>query len=165
MAAPGLSTNDLLARIAADVRSEIAGSLSSAVQKAVDALAAVQAALEGGKKGGKRRGRPPGSGRKPGRPPQTAKGKRPGRPSSSAPQKAGNGNKRKRGALKEILTQIVSSAPSPMTLARIRDAVMKRPGYKGRNPKTLYTQIVVAINKIDSIVKSPEGTYTSKVRK
>ena len=46
-----------------------------------------------------------------------------------------------------------------MTFAGIRDVVLKAPMFKGRNGKTLYTQIVQAVGKMTEVKKGANKKY------
>lgn len=148
MAGPKQSIDAFVAEVAAGARAEALAGLREPVKNLSKAVAALEAAIEGAS-GRKRRGRPPGS--------KAAKktAKKAGRKPS-----AGKGGKRTpRGALQAAIKSVMAKSGEPMKLARIKDGVLKTATFRGRNPKTLYTMIVIAAQKMPEVRKTADGRY------
>jgi hypothetical protein len=64
-----------------------------------------------------------------------------------------------RGALQSAIKDVIAANGKPMKFSQIRDGVLKQPLFKGRDPKTLYTMIVLAVKKMPEVSKTPAGTY------
>lgn len=141
------SLDSLVADMGDAARKEISGSLRPVLKKLSDALQELEAKLDAAEKGAasgrKRRGRPPGSGRK-----------------KAATRGAKRGSKRTpRGALQNAIKDVLGKGSKPLKLSQIRDGVLKQPMFRGRDPKTLYTMIVLAVKKMPDVSKTAAGTY------
>jgi hypothetical protein len=140
------SLDSLVADMGDAARKEISGSLRPVLKKLSDALEELEAKLDAAEKGAtrgrKKRGRPAGSGRK-----------------KAAKRGAKRGSKRTpRGALQSAIKDALGGGKS-LKLSQIRDSVLKQPLFKGRDPKTLYTMIVLAVKKMPEVSKTSAGTY------
>ncbi len=141
------SLDSLVADMGHVARKEISDTLRPVLRKLSDALDELEALLGDSEKApaktGKRRGRPPGSGKK-----------------AAAPKTTKRGAKRTpRGALQSAIKDVLAKNGKPMKFSQIREGVLKNPQFKGRDPKTLYTMIVLAVKKMPEVNKTPAGTY------
>jgi len=135
---------EFLNQVSAQVKKDILASIAPAMKRIQDAVKDLEAALSGSvaKAAPGRRGRKPGV--KLGRPPVKA-----------AP--AGQRQRSPRGMLVKLIAVALKGAEKPMTLANLRDALLRSPHFHGRNPKNVYTQIVMGIKKVQGAVKTPDG--------
>ncbi len=134
------STTDLIAEVSAAARQEVMESLRPSLDKINRAIAELENALAAAGKPRARRGRPP----------KKSAGQR-GRPAA--------GKRIPRGALKESVRAILASAPGGIKLAEIRNRLMKKALFRHRNSKTIYAQIVHAVQTIEGVKKTGRGTY------
>lgn len=139
------SLDSLVANMGEMVRREISSGLRPVLRKLSEAVAELESKLDAAEaaSGKKRRGRPAGSGAK-----KTARaGARKG------------GTRSPRGALQQVVRDVLGASGKPMKLSEIRDGVLKDPVFKGRDPKTLYTMIVFAVKKMPEVKKTAGGLY------
>lgn len=141
------SLDSLVADMGDAARKEVSSSLRPALKKLSDALEELEAKLDAAEKGAtggrKKRGRPAGSGSK-----------------KAAKRGAKRGSKRTpRGALQSAIKDVLDKSGKSLKLSQIRDGVLKQPMFKGRDPKTLYTMIVLAVKKMPEVSKTAAGTY------
>jgi hypothetical protein len=149
MARVAKSTDELVEQLTAEVRAEILASIRPLLQSLGEAAAGIESALAAGKiaaRGGRRRGRPPKS-------PSAVK---------STTARRSKGGKLPRGSMRKAIIQVFQGASGPVTLAALRNGVMEQAGYKRRDPKSLYTQIVGSIPKIPGVAKTAKGEYVYK---
>lgn len=150
MAKAGRSASALVDELTAQVRAEVLGSFRPALERLASAVAELEIAMLGGKK----RGRP---------------AKSAGAAPAAKPAKRGKGRKRgrmvKRGAIKEYVRQALASEGKPVTMAQLRDAMLKIGEYKSRDPKSLYTQLTRTCKEMSDVAKSANGTYSLKAKK
>lgn len=144
------SIDSLVSDMSEAARKEVADGLRPALRKLGEALAELEAGLDAVSKpsGRKRRGRPPGSGRK------TAK------PGAKAGRK-----RTPRGALQEVIRDVLGKSGKALKLSQIRDGVLKSSTFKGRDPKTLYKMIVFAVKKMPDVSRTSAGLYGLKAGK
>lgn len=142
------SADTLLAEMASAIRSDFARTLHPILRKIADAAAELERALGG--TAPRRRGRPPKNaaaviaaptGRRRGRPPGARRKKAP------------------RGALKAVILDVLKAAGTPLSLTGLRDGVIKHPLFSGRDPMTLYRQIVRDVQKIPKVRRGDDGRY------
>lgn len=155
------SADVLIAEISTSVKSDLYQAIEPIAKRIMDAVSDLQKALGSGKSvsvqakpasAGKRRGRPP-------------KGAAKARPAAAvaavAVGKKGPRKRGPRGALQAEVRSILRKSGA-MKISQLRDEILKSSTFKGRDPKSLYTQIVQAINKSDDISKTAQGTYRIK---
>ncbi|MCX7014932.1 MAG: hypothetical protein NTW86_20665 [Candidatus Sumerlaeota bacterium] len=135
---------EFLNQVSAQVKKDILGSIAPAMKRIQDAVKDLEAALSGGAAKAVRGRR----GRKPGRRAAAAVAK-------AAP--AGQRQRSPRGTLLKLLVAALKGSEKPMTLTNLRDTLLKNPLFRGRNPKNVYTQIVMGIKRIPGAVKTPDG--------
>ena len=131
------SAGDLIAELSAAARQEILDTLRPRLDKITSAIAELESAIKSGGKPRAQHGRP-------------RKGTA-GRPAA--------GKRIPRGALKESVRAILAGAPEGIKLASIRDRLMRKALFRHRNSKTIYAQIVHAVQTIDGAHKTGRGTY------
>jgi hypothetical protein len=142
------SASGLLDEIRSVVREEMRAALRPSIQRILSAASELESAL-GGSAGpgrrGRRRGRPPGS-------------------TSAAAPKARRGRRRRgkrapRGAMKAAVHQILSNSPTPLKISEVRDRLLASADFSGRNPKTLYAQIVHTLQRSSEAKRTGDGRY------
>lgn len=135
--------DELLEAVTRRARDELRESLAPIVARLAASVAELEAALGGGgAPPRRRRGRPKGG--------SAATTRAPGK-SARAPRK------RPPGELVRVLRELLAAAPGPTTLAELRDAILARPEYAGRDPKSVYTQTINALKKLPEAKKTPDG--------
>lgn len=142
------SLDSLVADMGDAARKEVSSSLRPVLKKLSDALDELETKLEavekGTTRGRKKRGRPAKAGRK-----------------KAAKRGARRGAKRApRGALQSAIKDALGKSGKPLKLSQIRDSVIKKPTFKSRDPKTLYTMIVLAVKKMPEVSKTASGAYS-----
>lgn len=148
MAGTKKSVDAFVAEVTAAARAEALAGLREPVKNLSKAVAALEAAIEGAA-GRKRRGRPPGS----------KAAKKAGKKAGRKPSKGKGGKRTPRGALQAAIKNVLAKSGEPMKLARIKDGVLNTATFRGRNPKTLYTMIVIAAQKMPEVKKTADGLY------
>ncbi len=153
------SADEFLAEISANVKQELLSSIAPIAQRIAEAVTELQNALQGGAAAapGRRMGRPPkaAAGKKPGRRGRPAKG-------TSAPAKTVKSSGRSaRGTMKNEIMRVLQGAGSALTLTELRDQLMKNAEFKGRNPNTVYTQVVQTLKRLD-VERTPDKKYRLK---
>jgi hypothetical protein len=150
MARINVAADAVVESIAAEVRRRMQADAAPALTAVARAVADLESALGGG---APRRGRPRGRRRGPGRPPKSQAAARTPRRAASS------GDRAPRGALKELVRRILTSADKPMKLAAIRNQTLKSPHFRGRDEMTLYRQIVRDISLMPDVKKVSGGMY------
>lgn len=135
------SADYLIAEVQVAVREEILEAVIPIVERMTAATLELQNALS-------RDGAAP---RRPGRPRKNAAA---GGLGARRPQK-----RSPRGALQAEVRAAMTKASKPLKLSEIRERVLKTRIFKGRDPKTLYTMIVFAVNKMPEVAKNADGRY------
>jgi len=144
----------LIADVTAKVKKQLLDSLIPITRKIAEAASELEATLTKPARRAGRRGR----GRRRGRAP---KGRRAvARTGAAKPKRARTRNPR--GTLQAGIRRVLHSEGGPLSLAGIRNEVMKNARFRGRNAKTLYTQIVQAVKKLADIQKTSQGLYALK---
>lgn len=135
------SADSLIAEVRMAVREDILTSVVPIVERMAAATLELQNALSRDGAAPRRRGRPPKN--------AAAAGAGTPRPQKRSP----------RGALRTEVEAALTKAGTPLKLSEIRERVLKTRTFKGRDPKTLYTMIVFAVNKMPEIRKNADGRY------
>jgi hypothetical protein len=148
MAKATKSLDALIAEVSHAVREDLSSGLRAAVKKLSAAVTELEEKLEGAAGSRKRAGRPAKRGRKAA-----------GRGRKKATPRARGAKRAPRGALQSAIKEAVGKAGKPQKLTQIRDAVLKHATFKGRDPKTLYTMIVLAIKKMPEVARTSTGHY------
>ena len=149
------SADALISDVTDAVKSEMLETLQPILDRLSDAASELSSALKGGRP---RRGRPPKKRRGRKASASRAAGRRGG-------AKKGAGRPRRRtprGALQKSIGRVLKRASGAIKLSAIREQVLKTATFKGRNPKTLYTMIIVAIRKMPNVQRTPKGLYELK---
>jgi hypothetical protein len=147
MAKANKSLDDLIREVSRTAREEISAGLRSAVHKLGVAVAELEEKLEGVSTSKRRAGRPAGKKK------STAAGKR------KAAGGARGAKRAPRGALQSAIKEAIDKAGKPQKLSQIRDSVLKHATFRGRDPKTIYTMIVLAIRKMPEVARTATGHY------
>ena len=137
-----VSADSLIAEATEAVKAELLSQLAPITEKIASAVAELEKALCGAEKG-----------------------KRTGRPKKAVVSKTAPKRSKKRtprGALLSAVKDTLAGSETPLSLADIRNAILKTSTFKGHDPKTLYTQIAQAVKKIQGVKKSAAKKYTLK---
>ena len=153
MASSRQSLEGLIAQVTEAVREDLFNSLRPIVGELSQAVAALENAL--GDVAGTRPRR--------GRPPKKRRGRPPGGAGLLRTRRAG-GRKRSRrlaprGALRDTIRKALMRTSGSGSLIAIRDYVINTANFKGRDPMSLYRQIVRDIAKMDDVKKVSKGRY------
>ena len=152
---PATSAATLLADVTEKVKNDLLASLAPITQKIVAAANELESALSGPAARVARRG--PGGRKGPARRTRAA------RKTGAAPAKAKAAlGRNPRGTLQKAIRSVMQGAGAALSLAGIRNEVLKSSMFRGRNPKTLYTQIVQGVKRIPEIQKTDKGLYAIK---
>jgi hypothetical protein len=158
------SAGALIGELEGAVRRELLDGLRPALDSLTRAVGDLESALGDAKP---RRGRPPkaagsraGAARR-GRPPGRRRPGRPAKKKTAARKRRAASGRTPRGALAEAVRQTLASG-GPLKLSEIRDRLLKTSEFRGRNPKTLYIMIVVAVKKLADVQKTADGRYKIK---
>lgn len=153
------SLEELIAQVTQAVSEDLSNSLRPIIRELSQAVAALENALGGGAGTKPRRGRPP----------KKRRGRPPGVASLLRMRRAG-GRKRSRrlaprGALRDTIRKALMRTDGSGSLIAIRDYVIKTANFKGRDPMSLYRQIVRDIAKMDDVKKVSKGRYQISARR
>lgn len=136
------TTSALIGALESNVRDEFLAAVRPAIENLTRAAAELEAALAAfGSPGGRRLN---------------------GRGPVAASRGAGSGaraSRSPRGSLNVAIRKALKRAGGPIRLSQIRDRALKNTHFKGRDPKTLYVMVVVAIKKMKDVEKTPDGLY------
>lgn len=179
------STESLLSQINEDQKREILTTLVPSIRKLETAIHEIESILKspsGAPAGaaapaadappaarrGRKPGRPKGTKKKAGRPPgvkpgdekpaRRKPGRKPGRPAGakSARKGAAKSGRMPRGALRDAVADVMKGGGA-MKLTAVRDALLAKPAFTGREPKGLYVQIVRTVQGMPQVRKSGSG--------
>ena len=153
MASSRQSLEELIAQVTEAVREDLFNALRPIIGELSQAVAALENAL--GDVAGTRPRR--------GRTPKKRRGRPPGGAGLLRTRRAG-GRKRSRrlaprGALRDTIRKALMRTSGSGSLIAIRDYVINTANFKGRDPMSLYRQIVRDIAKMDDVKKVSKGRY------
>ena len=167
------SADSFLAEVSANVKKELYDVIAPITRKIADAVNELERALGAGKSPAVTSSvaaAPARRGRKPGRPAKAAAAVKPagrrGRPPKvvaaaqpAAKTTAKPGKRSARGAMQNDIRALLQKAGRPLSLTDLRNEIMKNAPFKGRNPNTVYTQIVQTIKRIPEIERTNDRKY------